>query len=712
MDASKPISVGSKKPIPLGNVPIVAVGFALYIALLLAFLGTEHTNRALATVGLAFLSACVVVGVAAIVRRQEDGTVWVGLGLATLLQAGASLSIALGLYFNAAKSDIWTISLASSLCGSLGFSLLLVRQGSQFRRPHVWTLILLDLAVMTTVSALTLTVPLQIIGKAPNATNSQFGLAIGTEASGGLALGLILISVASSIRENQATRWLITGWIFSILVDWEFGIEISKREIDESQIFLVCLSASFAFVLAAIFRLAVRQPVTPLATSTSRPIKAGFASEFGQLLLGVAALSFVGIFALMDTTEGSNEVSFASGLAIVGLIAAVCRLTLASYFQHEEVEVLRIREAELERQALSDSVTDLPNHRLLVARLAEEVERAHRFKQPLSVCFVDVDAFKQINDTHGHQVGDEVLREIGSMLRANARQIDIVARYGGEEFVILLPGTWSDDALIFAERLREAIAITTLRVQQDIEVRLSVSVGVAGLPEHANDRDSLLKRADDAAYVAKRSGRNQVHLYNPELKAASEQKFSLEDAKRIVRIVEERERLSVGHGERVGNLSAMIAQQLGLDSSEVERIALSGRFHDLGKVSVPDSILGKNGQLSSRELQLVRSHPFIGARLVESSPSLVLLASALRHHHERWDGSGYPYRLAGEYIPLAARIIAITEAYDAMTRETPWREPLNQHEALNELTAYAGKQFDPKLVELFARIVENSPSVN
>ncbi len=701
MDATQSISIEPYRQIPAGNMLTIAVAFAIYVASILLLVGTEVATRSVVSAGFAVVSAGIVISVAAIARRQQDGNIWIGLGLAALLRAGASLSIALGINFNSVTGDVASFSMGLCFCGSLGFSLLLLREVAFSRCRRGFPLQALDLLVIMVISALALAAPFQVFGKAPDAADVQIGLAIGTMAGGGLALGLILISIAPAIRGIQAARWLVIGWMFLILVDWETGLELSARKLDQSQVFLVGISAFFTLALAAVFRMTVRQPVFSLSNFTAQPHATKFNLRHGQLFVGVSALAYAGVVIILETADNSGHLSLALTLATVGLIASVVRLTYAFYVQRENVENLRVREAELERQALSDSVTDLPNHRALNARLAEEVERAHRFKQPLSVCFVDVDAFKQINDTHGHQVGDEVLREIGSMLRANARQIDIVARYGGEEFVILLPGTWSDDALIFAERLREAIAVTTLRIQSDVEVRLSVSVGVAGLPEHANDRDSLIKRADAAAYVAKRSGRNQVHLYNPELTSAVGQAFSLEDAKRLVRIVEERERLSLGHGERVGNLSVLIAQRLGLDSREVERIGLSGQFHDLGKVSVPDSILGKSGQLNSRELQIVRSHPFVGARLVESSPSLVLLASALRHHHERWDGTGYPYRLAGEYIPLAARIIAISEAYDAMTTASPWREPLNQLEALNELSASAGKQFDPKLVEHF-----------
>jgi diguanylate cyclase (GGDEF)-like protein len=424
----------------------------------------------------------------------------------------------------------------------------------------------------------------------------------------------------------------------------------------------------------------------------------------GVILVALVSIAFIGILLVITGSSRDEEysgllVSLAGAGALIGLL----RLATSSTRQSGEVVGLREHQIVLEQQAMTDSITELPNHRALLSRLSEEVERAKRFKQPLSVCFIDIDAFKQINDTLGHQTGDSVLKEIGSILRANARQIDIVARYGGEEFVILLPGTWTDDAFLFAERLREAIAITVIRPQEETDIRLSVSIGVAGLPEHSDGHESLLKRADDAVYVAKRSGRNQVHLYDPDIAAGSGSAFSTEDALRLVNLVEQRQTMSTGHGEQVAQLAALMATRLGLDGSEIDRVYQAGLLHDLGKISVPDSILSKDGRLSSREAEIVRGHPLIGARLLDRNSLLVPLSSAVRHHHERWDGSGYPYRLAGENIPLAARILAIAEAYAAMTTESPWRQAISSQEALAEIFYMAGRQFDPKLVELFSR---------
>jgi diguanylate cyclase (GGDEF)-like protein len=170
---------------------------------------------------------------------------------------------------------------------------------------------------------------------------------------------------------------------------------------------------------------------------------------------------------------------------------------------------------ELAARASVDPVTGLPNRRALDDRLAEEVERALRYQQPLSLCFIDLDYFKSVNDEHGHAAGDAALAQVGSILRRTARGIDFVGRFGGEEFVVLVPGTWSEDAATLGERLRRAVAESTFNVGGSQPVRLTISVGIAGLPEHALDTQSLNEHADRALYTAKRSGRNQVVLFEP-----------------------------------------------------------------------------------------------------------------------------------------------------------------------------------------------------
>jgi diguanylate cyclase (GGDEF)-like protein len=687
---------------------IVGLACVLYAAMVGTLAISGPSNRAVIAAIATALSAVVVASVTASIHRQSDENLWLGLSLASIIRAAAAASIATGVVLDSVDSDIRSFALGCCLGGALVLSMFLAPMLRGKRSKSDLVVLSFDVALFALAAAVAIAFPIALVGRTPYATDVQINVAIAAVSADGLALGLLTLILLPRIGVSQAAGWLLGGWAFSLVADWESGLALVAKGIDRSEIFLVSASAAFALGMAAIFRLVTSAPEFADGQTTDKKVVSGQHRVHGQIAVGVAAINFAVVIAIEGIWRGQDHLSLLIALSGIGLGLTICRLTLSSHVQRSSIAQLETRQAELERQALSDSITDLPNHRALITRLTEEVERARRFKQPLSVCFVDVDAFKQINDTHGHQVGDDVLREIGSMLRANARQIDIVGRYGGEEFVILLPGTWTDDALIFAERLREAIAVTTLRPQPEVDVRLSVSVGVAGLPEHASDRESLLKRSDDAVYVAKRSGRNQVHLFNPDIATESGRMLTAIEATRLVQVIEERQPFSAGHGDRVGRHAATLAQRLGLDVNEVERFFQAGRWHDLGKISVPDSILAKGSALAERETEIIRNHPVVGARLLESNPTLVPLASAVRHHHERWDGSGYPYRLSAEFIPLASRIIAIAEAYDAMLTDSPWRSALDRDGVMGELASGAGKQFDPKLVDLFSRVVEST----
>jgi diguanylate cyclase (GGDEF)-like protein len=684
----------------------VGGSLVVFIALLFSLLLGDESVRALTAAIATVIAAAVMIMISdgSFSRENGDRSFWFGLGSALIFRSVAASLSAIALGGNTLTTQKREIALG--LNGAAAIVLASLLFVTSIPRARSWLVVVLDAALFAITTSMIYAVSLEVAGRAAGTDNFQIGFSTAVVGADGLALAILGVATWPLMGKSAVARWLIVGWILTCFTDLERALSLTSREIGDSGIFVMAAISAFTIGLAGVFRLIGD------STSFSRTnIQESWSSRtrwrrFGIAAVALVSFSFVG--AILLVANYHDVIGFDGlliALAAAGVLIGLVRLVACSTEQSVEVVDLRARQVELEQQAMTDSVTELPNHRALVSRLTEEVERAKRFKQPLSVCFIDVDAFKQINDSLGHQMGDGALKEIGSMLRANARQIDIVARYGGEEFVILLPGTWTDDALLFAERLREAIAITVIRPQPEVEIRLSVSIGVAGLPEHADDRESLLKRADDAVYVAKRSGRNQVHLYDPRIAVGNGAAFTTEDALRLVSVVESRQTMADGHGEHVARLSALMASRLGLDESEIDRIYQAGLLHDLGKISVPDSILAKDSRLSSREAEIVRGHPMIGARLLDGNAMLVPLSSAVRHHHERWDGAGYPYRLAGENIPLAARILAIAEAYAAMTTDSPWRKAITLHDAVAEVSLMAGRQFDPKLVELFARTV-------
>ena len=382
--------------------------------------------------------------------------------------------------------------------------------------------------------------------------------------------------------------------------------------------------------------------------------------------------------------------------ALVGPLLAI------SLYQRSTYRALRAM-----RLALTDPLTGLGNHRHFHERLQRELVASEDAEQQLSLCLVDVDDFKRINDQHGHPTGDRVLSQIASRLRQGGEAF----RLGGDEFAVLLPEqdeeTALDTASSIVDRLRE--------MKLDHSEQITVSAGVATFPVQGGGRDELIRFADSALYWAKEHGKDRVRLYRPEVIELAELKKLAGGADRaarfraaasLARAVDARDVYTGSHSERVSDLAARIAQRMGLAGEQVELTRLAASLHDLGKLAVPEEILRKPGPLTDGERLVVERHPQIGYRMLESL-GVDPVAEWVLHHHERWDGAGYPDGLHGDDIPLGARIILVADAFDAMTNERVYRRKLSSGAALAELEDCAGTQFDPDVVA--ALITEQSP---
>jgi diguanylate cyclase (GGDEF)-like protein/putative nucleotidyltransferase with HDIG domain len=378
-------------------------------------------------------------------------------------------------------------------------------------------------------------------------------------------------------------------------------------------------------------------------------------------------------------------------------VALVGPLLAIQLYQRAIVRALRAM-----RLALTDPLTGLGNHRHFHERLERELQHAHERRLPLSLCLVDVDDFKRINDRFGHPAGDRVLSRLATRLRQSGEAF----RLGGDEFALLLPGYGESQALTAATSVVERISA----LQLDQLGPVTVSAGVATSPVHGVDRDELMRLADSALYWAKEYGKNRVRAYRPDvielaelkrLASGTDRAARFRAAASLARAVDARDVYTGSHSQRVAELAARMARRLGLPEEDVELTRLAGSLHDLGKLAIPEEILRKPGPLTEPERMVLERHPQIGFRMLESL-GVDPVAEWVLHHHERWDGSGYPDGLPGEEIPLGARIIFVADAYDAMTSERVYRRRVAPTEAIVELKRCAGTQFDPEIVDAIA----------
>jgi len=367
-------------------------------------------------------------------------------------------------------------------------------------------------------------------------------------------------------------------------------------------------------------------------------------------------------------------------------------------------------EAELEQRAVTDGLTDLFNHGHFQATLLGEVERAARYDLAFSLLMMDLDLFKTVNDRLGHPRGDEALKAVAEVLRANARISDFVARYGGEEFVMILPGTTARQAGALAERIAQGVREIRLAVPHPPP--LSISIGVADYPACGRDRESLIGAADTALLFAKRAGRDMVADFSRislveldqtglEGLAFRLEKADIETLETLAAAIDMRDAFSAERAAGVARAAGLVADELRLDEAERDVLRVAALVYDIGKVGIPVELLNRRGELTAGEKSTIRRHPEIGMRLLESTMYLHALAPAILHHHERWDGEGYPDGLKGEAIPFAARVIAVCDAWQAMVSDRPYRPALTPERAIAELRAGTGSQFDPQLVEAF-----------
>jgi diguanylate cyclase (GGDEF)-like protein len=387
-----------------------------------------------------------------------------------------------------------------------------------------------------------------------------------------------------------------------------------------------------------------------------------------------------------------------------------------------------VRGRKAQHEAETDSLTGLKNYRAYETEIEALLLDG---RATVSLCLLDVDRFKQVNDRHGHPTGDAILKLLGSLIEELAPGLGY--RIGGGAFAL---GVFSSaaGAADLSAKLHQRFAAEQQGLSPE---RVTLSTGIATAPDHATDPEGLKKRADLALYQSKHTGKDRWLIYDPASESASAAPSGLPlderivtatrlvkivdaiseasldglkpDATRVAAAVDRRHVLEQTHSHNVAHLVESLGRKLGVEGRELEQLRFAGLLHDVGKVAIPDRILNKPGPLTDAEQQLVRKHPEIGYELV-ADLELAPIDTWILHHHEHWDGSGYPFGLAGAEIPFGSRIILVADAFDAMTTHRVYRRAISVQAAMGELRSESGRQFDPLVVDALAELLASSPA--
>ena len=381
---------------------------------------------------------------------------------------------------------------------------------------------------------------------------------------------------------------------------------------------------------------------------------------------------------------------------------------------------------ELEILAAQDELTGCLNRRALFGAFETLWREAKQARLPLACLMIDSDHFKNVNDTYGHHVGDEVLRVISGVLRQHFVEPILVCRYGGEEFCVVMPGVTLDEACRQAEAVR--VSIEQIRLNEPSELRLTTSIGVSELQFGAGEPQELINQADKCLYVAKGDGRNQVVCFSESIKGMSIAQASIDTLEpsidsgeaiglpfqavtALVSALAYRDSETAEHSRRVADLCVRIAAGV-LDQRSTYVLEIAALLHDIGKIGVPDNVLLKPGPLTPDEWKLMRRHDRIGVEITASTFNCDELNEIIRTHQANYGGETVDHLPSGKNIPLAARLLTIADSYDAMVWDRVYRKGRSHDQAIGELRRCAGTQFDPVLVEHFAETITGKRAEN
>ncbi len=500
----------------------------------------------------------------------------------------------------------------------------------------------------------------------------------------------------------------ITCLLLFIYVIWKFYTP-SKLKNKHSLLFQIIENITFVIIFSVVILISGANTsgckILFLFIIITTTMQSGL--KQGMIFALISSIIILGVDILYIPNVEINRY-FENDLILVGVFFLTA-WPLGFYVKIEGEHIERLKDL-----ANEDGLTGVYNHRYFFDALEKELENSKENKQKLSVIFIDIDYFKNYNDLYGHQEGDKVLKKIGSILKDSIRIGDTVARYGGEEFAVILPNTDEVIASHIAENIRQFIEKEYFYGQQNQpNGNLTVSIGISIYPDKAKDEFELIKSADDALYKAKFFNKNRVETYVSILEEIkrdiSEDEVKLVTSiKTLISVINAKDRYTYGHCERVVLYSRLLANKLNLSEEDKNSLIYGAYMHDVGKINIAKEILIKKMPLNDEEWNLLKEHPQNGVDIIKPVTSLKRIEAIILHHHEKYDGSGYPKGLKGKEIPYLARVLTVVDSFDAMTSNRPYNKRKTYEEGMEELKKWSGRQFDPEIANKFIEVIKEN----
>jgi diguanylate cyclase (GGDEF)-like protein len=444
------------------------------------------------------------------------------------------------------------------------------------------------------------------------------------------------------------------------------------------------------------------------AETVGGPLDAGSLLQEFLPILGDDGQAHAVIAVWRDATVlvGSMEATRRDVMLLTLAAGVLLAILLFFVFRAAQVRLARQHD-QLVEAGRRDALTDLLNHGAIVALLADEIEAARSAGGRIGVALVDVDNFRLFNETHGHEAADEVLLRVAELV-ARQNPDGRLARYGPDEFLIVRTDAGVEEMQAASDALRAGLAELSVQFGDSERLPVSASIGICAYPDHGSSVTELLSAAAVAVGEAKAGGGDSVCVAS----IGEEERVAVggfDVLRGLVIAVDTKDRYTKRHSEDVARYAVFLGERVGLDEEMLRTIHLAGLLHDVGKIGIPDVVLRKPSKLTADEYAMFQQHVALGDAIVRDVPNVEVVRAGIRHHHERWDGKGYLEGLEGEAIPMIGRVLAVADAFSAMTTTRPYRKALPIEEALKRLEDAAGTQLQESLVAAFIEGIETAP---